>query len=244
MKGMGMKRVMELGALRRRGKLALIAGICLVGGLPSAAHAQLVLSEVIVDFLPGKPPRADIEAWNNTKERMYVVAEPSEIISPGLAEETRSQEPNPEKLGLLVSPARMILEPGQHKLIRVAAISDRRESDRIYRVMVKPVAGELASEASALKIMVGYDVLVMVRPDALRPQVDAVRSGTTITFRNSGNTNVELIDGRQCATTGKQCKELAAKRLYPGATWEQSLSYDTPVEYSIKSGGQVLARRF
>lgn len=236
--------MMKVNPVRFRKRGALVLGVCLAGCLPSAAHGQLVLSEVIVDFLPGKPPRADIEAWNNSKERMYVVAEPSEITSPGLPEESRSQEPDPEKLGLLVSPARMILEPGQHKLIRVAAISDRRESDRTYRVMVKPVAGELASEESALKIMVGYDVLVIVRPESLRPQVEAVRSGKTITFRNSGNTNAELIDGRQCDATGKQCNELAAKRLYPGASWEQSLSYDTPVEYSIKSGAQVLARRF
>jgi P pilus assembly chaperone PapD len=138
----------------------------------------------------------------------------------------------------------MVLEPGQHKLIRVAAISDRRQTDRTYRVTVKPVVGELATEESALKIMVGYDVLVIVRPDALRPEMDAVRSGKKITFRNTGNTNLELIDGRQCDPSGKQCKELVAKRLYPGASWEQQLSHETAVEYSVKSGTQVLARRF
>lgn len=226
--------------LLRSGALA-----CAIGAaFPFPACAQLVLSEVIVDFLPGKPPRADIEAWNNTEERMYVVAEPSEIFSPGLPGESRAQEPDPEKLGLLVSPARMILEPGQHKLIRIAAISDRRQADRTYRVTVKPVAGELAPEESALKILVGYDLLVVLRPEALRPQVEGVRSGRTITFRNTGNTNVELIDGRQCDSGGKACKDLAARRLYPGASWTQPVSYDTAVEYSLKSGSQVVARRF
>jgi P pilus assembly chaperone PapD len=203
-----------------------------------------VLSEVIVDFVPGKPPRSDIEAWNNTKERMYVVAEASEIITPGQINERRDRQADPEKLGLLVTPARMILEPGQHKLIRIAAIGNRSDKDRTYRVMIKPVAGEFETKETALKIMMGYDVLVVVRPDELQPKLEAQRAGRSITFQNNGNTNIELIDGRQCDAVGKNCKEMNAKRLYPGASWAQTLPYDTPLEYSVKSAAQVVARRF
>lgn len=223
---------------------AAVIGALLASMSPSAAIAQLVLSDVVVDFVPGKPPRADIEAWNNSKERMYIVAEASEIVSPGLPDEQRTQNSDPEKLGLLATPARMVLEPGQHKLIRLASIGERRSSDRIYRVAIKPVAGDVVAEKSALKIMVGYDVLVIVRPDAIKPQVEAVKTGKKITFRNTGNTNVELVDGRQCDAGGKVCRELPSKRLYPGASWEQLLTLDSPVEYSLKSGGQVTAKRF
>lgn len=228
--------------LRRYAALLLGLGAPLC--LSSAANAQLVLSEVIVDFQPGKPPRSDIEAWNDSKERMYLSAEASEIVLPGQSGEQRVQNPDPEKLGLLVTPARMILEPGEHKLVRIAAIAAPGDRDRVYRVMIKPVAGGVAAQESALKILVGYDVLVMVRPAAPQPDVKATRTGKSITFRNGGNTNVELTDGRQCDEAGKQCKELGSKRLYEGTSWTQTLTYDTPVEYSVKTGAQVVINRF
>lgn len=223
---------------------ALLLGLGIPLCLSAPAHAQLVLSEVIVDFQPGKPPRSDIEAWNDSKERMYISAEASEILSPGLPGERRVHDPDPEKLGLLVTPARMILEPGEHKLVRIAAIAAAGTKDRVYRVMIKPVAGGVAAQESALKILVGYDVLVMVRPAAPQPDVKATRTGKTITFHNGGNTNAELTDGRQCDAAGKQCKELASKRLYEGTSWTQALSYDTPVQYSVKTGAQVVINRF
>ncbi len=87
-------------------------------------------------------------------------------------------------------------------------------------------------------------VLVMLRPVTLRPDIEGARSGKRIAFRNIGNTNVELIDGRQCDAQGANCKELPAKRLYPGARWEQSLEHDTPVDYMVTSGAQVVSRTF
>ena len=146
--------------------------------------------------------RADIEVWNNSDERSYVVAEPSEIVDAGTSGEQRRTERDPEQRGLLVSPARMILEPGQRKLIRLAAIGPRAPSERVYRVTVKPVAGELSSSETGLKLLIGYDVLVLLRPPEIRTSLSAVRSGSEITFRNNGNASIELIDGKQC-TAGK-----------------------------------------
>src|SRR4051794_26677729 len=107
---MAMKRI-------RRG--AAIAAALALQSLPAPAPAALTLSQVIVDLIPGRPLRDDIEAWNDTNERMYIIAEASLVSDPGLASEKRLQEPDPEKLGLLVTPTRMILEPGQRKILRV-----------------------------------------------------------------------------------------------------------------------------
>src|SRR5689334_15373821 len=86
--------------------------------LPTAARADLVLSELIVELQPGKLMRDDVEVWNNSPERSYVSVEPREIINPSLSSQSARQDPDPEKLGLLVEPARMILEPGQRRLVR------------------------------------------------------------------------------------------------------------------------------
>jgi P pilus assembly chaperone PapD len=212
--------------------------------VPATARAGLVLSQMIVDLQPGKASRQDIEVWNNSPDSAYVAVEPSEILHPGSKSETRRQDPNPESLGLLVSPARLVLEPGQRKLVRLASIAPASDRERIYRVTIKPMVGAIASDQSGLKILVGYDVLVLARPAQPRAEVVGTRSGDTMTFRNSGNVSVELIEGRQCVSASKVCSELAGKRLYPGVEWSLQLKPGSRPEYLLKSPGQSVRKMF
>jgi P pilus assembly chaperone PapD len=207
----------------------------------TSARAELVLSELIVDLQPGKQVREDVEIWNNSPDRSFVAVEPREIINPSLPSERAYRDPDPEKLGLLVSPSRMILEPGQRKLIRIAAIYANVEKEHVYRVTVKPVVGGIQSNDSGLKIVVGYDVLVLVRPAQPLANVTASRTDRKLSFSNSGNVSVELVDGRQCTAHG-QCTQLPGKRLYPGASWTVELQTDQPAEYLLKSPGKTERR--
>jgi P pilus assembly chaperone PapD len=115
-------------------------------------------------------------------------------------------------------------------------VSGNADRERVYRVTVKPVVGGIESEESGLKVLVGYDVLVLVRPAQSNPNVTASRSGQRLSFSNSGNVSVELINGRQC--NSGQCTELPGKRLYPGASWTVELNSDSPAEYTLRSPGR------
>jgi len=201
----------------------------------TAARANLVLSNLIVDLQPGTHAREDVEVRNDGPNRLYVAVEPALITNPGSPAQARTTNPDPEQLGLLATPARMILEPGQRRLLRIAAIGAAPSSERVYRVTVKPVAGPIASASSGLKILVGYDMLVLVRPANPRIQVDGTRNGGTLVITNSGNSSVELLDGKQCDSTGKACVSLPAKRLYAGAQFSQPLTSDGPIEYRLKT---------
>jgi P pilus assembly chaperone PapD len=225
----------------------LVYGLAMLGsafGLASLAQAEMVLSQVIVDLLPGKPPREDIEVWNDGAERMYVLAEPFEIRAAGAPEEQRVPAGPADQSGILVSPQRLVLAPGERRTIRVAAIGERPATDRVYRVAIKPVAGTVSAEESALKLFVGYDTLVLIRPERFTGDIEAQRSGRTLTLRNAGNTAQELFDGRQCDSGGGNCQALPAKRLYPGAVWEQALPFDTPVNYKAAIGPTIRERQF
>lgn len=213
-------------------------------GLPAPARADVVLSQLIVELKPGQPMVGDIDVWNNSPDRAYVAAEPREIINPGAAVQSVRKDPDPEKLGLLVAPARMILEPGQHKLLRIASIGSASPQERVYRVTVKPEVGRLLSEKSGIKILVGYDVLVLVRPADAHPVLIAKRNGSGITFSNAGNASVELADGRQCDPTGSNCVPLPGKRLYAGAQWTEPLKSLAPVEYRVISSSRSERRIF
>lgn len=208
------------------------------------ARADLVLSDLIVELQPGKQVRRDVEVWNSSPERAFVSVEPREIINPGLESQGIRQDPDPEKLGLLVSPRRMILEPGQRKLMRIASLSSDESREHVYRVMVKPVVGDVRSDDSGLKILVGYDVLVLVRPVQSAANLTASRSGKRLTFHNSGNASVEIVDGRQCRAERAQCSDLPGKRLYPGVTWSVDLPLDLPAEYTLKSAGRIDRKSF
>ena len=148
-------------ALKPLKLLALALSALLV---PAAAHAELVLSELIVELQPGKQVRDDLEVWNNAPERAFVAVEPREIVNPSLPSRSDRRDPDPEKLGILVSPSRMILEPGERRLLRIAALSWSMAQEHVYRVTVKPVVGGVEAKDSGLKLLVGYDVLVLVRP--------------------------------------------------------------------------------
>jgi P pilus assembly chaperone PapD len=224
--------------------LKIIGAVLMTALMPSPARADLVLSELIVELQPGQHVRDDLEVWNNSPERSYVAVEPREIIDPSLRSQSERREADPEKLGLLVSPSRMILEPGGRKLVRLATLLPSTDRERVYRVTVRPVVGGVDTKDNGLKILVGYDVLVIVRPEHPIANVTAVRNGRKLTFSNSGNVSVELMGGKQCDPSHAKCTDLPGKRLYPGASWTVELGSAGSAEYVLRSPGRADRRQF
>lgn len=226
--------------MKRYSALPIAAALALAGlALPTGkAHAELLVSQLVVELAPGENRRSDVEIMNNGPERMFVSVEPREIIAPGTAAESARTDPDPESLGLLVSPARMILEPGQRRLLRVASLASGPR-ERIYRVTVKPVVGQLESQGSGLKLLVGYDMLVIVRPAELKPHVSAARAGDKLILTNDGNVSVELDDGKGCDSAMKSCRSLPGGRLYAGATKTVEIGTEGRVSYRLKVGSKL-----
>ncbi len=161
--------------------------------------------------------------------------EPREIIDAGLASEKPFQSPDPEQLGVLVSPTRLVIEPRQRRRLRIAAVGPGPSRERVYRVTVKPVTGEVTGSETGLKLLVGYDLLVLVRGPGGKPRLDVSRSAGSLTIANRGQASVELAEGKQCDASGNNCRTLPGKRLYAGVTWHQALPLSSPGEYRIRS---------
>lgn len=209
------------------------------------AHASIVLSQVVVDILPTSDVAQNIEVSNDGADIAYVVAEPAEITSPGQPGEARSPIVDPGVGGLLVSPQRLILQPGERKTVRIAAIAPRGATDRVYRVTIKPVAGPVTAAVSALKLLVGYDVLVIYRPAAPAAKIIGERVRNQLTLRNIGNTNADLFEGRNCTgDAAATCKILPSKRLYAGQSWQQTLPGPGSVRYRVAVGSTSSEQQF
>lgn len=234
----------------RRPAAAKIAATALLGAAvlvapihTSPAAATMSVSQVIVEFSKPGQRRADVEVQNRGRERMYVLVSPAMIANPGTSSERRVKVADPGKLGLLVTPQRMILEPGQRKLVRFAMLAPPQGKDRIFRVTIKPVVGKLRTRQTAVKIVVGYDLLVMQRPTKAQATVTGQRKGRWLTVRNTGNTNALLFDGKQCRGT-KNCKRLPARRIYAGASWKVKLPRSGPVNFLVRVGNRTTKKSF
>lgn len=224
--------------------IALCFGILVAMVAAAPAFAELAVSQLIIELKPGPSRTSDIEIYNDSDERSFVAVEPREIVEAGLVNEKSQLSPDPEKLGLLVSPTRLVIEPHQRKRLRIAAVGPVPQRERIYRITVKPVSGDVTGTETGLKLLIGYDLLVIVRPPASPPNLEFRRTGRVLTVLNHGNSSVELAEGKQCADNGENCQQLPSKRLYAGASWQQSLPASSPGEYRIRSGSDWTAVKF
>lgn len=183
---------------------------CSVGLIASTvvsqpANAQLAIDRLWVDFDSSGVPRSDLVVRNESKDRYYITIKTTEIVSPGTDQEQRVAVTDPEKLGLLVTPNRLILEPGQMRAVRMVSLNSGLTDDRIYRVNITPQIGELEVENGqtenrglAVKLLAAFDVLVTVRPDAKNRTLAVRRFGNFLDLSNDGNSNVLLLDGAIC----------------------------------------------
>ena len=214
-------------------RLALGAALAALPVAP--ADADLVISQLIIDFEAKGSRAQDIEVLNRSDEQSFVSVEPAEIIDPGTKSERRIASTDPAKLGLLVSPTRFVLEPHQRRRLRIASIGPVTGRERVYRVTVKPVTGKVSGAETGLKLLVGYDLLVLVRPAAAKDNLKVERFGNVVSVSNLGAASVELADGKQCDASGKDCQSLPGKRLYAGASWQQTLQSSFSGEYLVRS---------
>lgn len=224
-----MKNVGVSGVLRQFAAAAI--GACWLA-YATPASAQLAIDKLWLDFDGEKTPRADILIRNESKDRYYIEVVASEIVAPGSEQEARVEEADPEKLGLLVTPNRLVVDPGMMRSIRIVSINSGLTKDRVYRVKILPKVGDvIAPDAGegdrgmAIKMIAAYDVLVVARPGRGKAELAVNRTPTEIDIANNGNTNVLLFDGEACtpATEPDQkesCEKVESRRMYAGTTWK------------------------
>lgn len=198
--------------------------------------ADMYVDRSIVIFEAGTQPRQDVKVSNSGDEVMYVKVDVLTVENPGSDDEARVEVSDPKQLKLLATPNRLIIPPGGQRLIRIVNLQPNNDSERVYRINVTPIVAPLEEETSQLRIVVAYQILTIVQPDEPTANLIANRNGKSISFTNTGNTNVLLSEGKQCQPNSvDECQELASRRLYAGNSWQQELPYDGPVSYSVRS---------
>lgn len=200
------------------------------------AQAQLQLNEFFIDLDDGSTP-GELYAANRGNETLYLQVTVEEVLNPGETNQEVIKISNPREAGVLVSPQRLVAQPGEEKRIRIVAL-DKTEDDRFFKVTVTPVAGDLESEeAIGVKVMIAYAAWVFQRPEQARPQIFAQQVGDVLTLRNTGNTHAEIVGIKQCAATG-ECENLQKFRLMAGKEKRLELASSAPVSAKIAYAGK------
>jgi P pilus assembly chaperone PapD len=213
---------------------SLAIAIALLIGMPTAAQAQIAVSRLLIDVIPGNE-REDIVVSNNGEDVAYVQITIREYLNPGTDEEELVERDSPRELGLLASPNRMILQPGEKAILRLGVIERPTDIDRVFKISVTPVVGEIESSTNAIKLVYAFGVIVILRTETPEPSVTVTRDGNILTVVNDGNTMVQFGYGKQCDASGVECTEIPNKRVYPDSTWVYELPEDAPVTFEVKT---------
>lgn len=202
----------------------------------ASALADMYVDRSIVIFKPGSQPRKDVKVTNTGNHVMYVEVTVLKVEHPGQPDEKRVKVEDPMKLKLLATPSKLVIPAGGQRLVRIVNLQQNNPTERIYRINVTPIVPPLQEKKSQLRIVVAYQILTIVQPNHPHSHLEAHRNGTSISFSNSGNTNVLLSKGKQCDPHNqKSCKDLPSRRLYAGNHWTEQLPYDAPVTYEVRT---------
>lgn len=236
--------------------LRLAATLLLLPLFPASLPASMMIDRSIVLFDPSRPPREDVTVTNPDAEPVYLDVEILAVTDPGTPQEKRTVVTDPESIGLIAAPRRTVVPPGGQRTVRLVYLNAFDDKEHIYRVTVRPLVGDIKAEGMAVKVVVAYQLLVVVPPRKPVWQVEGVRDGSRLTLRNTGNSNALFFDGRQCpapapALDGKvlpvdpaSCSEIAVFRLYPGNERVVELAQDGPVTFSVTTGNGTEQRTF
>ena len=213
--------------LRQVGAMVISAVTCLLQ--ISTAQAQITVSKSVLEFSSGNLIQ-DVEIQNSADYKIFLNMSVAHILDPADISPTRVELTDPRTSPVLVSPKQLLIPPGQRKRLRVILRQPPTDIDSIYRLTIKPFIGDVeisnddsGGKASALKVLLGYDLLLVARPENAQAELDVERTEQYLRFANKGNTNILIRRMIQCDRSGEDCVNLQPNRLYAGETYEVEL---------------------
>lgn len=213
--------------------------------LSPAALASLSIDRSILLFAAGESPRQDVMAGNDGDTNLFLEVEVLEVLNPGTEEEQRNVVRDPESIGFVAAPRRLMVPPNSRRPVRLMNLNGHGDVERVYRVNIKPVLPPAETQGMGVRIVIAYQVLVFVSPEKVSVDLQGRREGNQLTLTNQGNVNVMLTNGRQCSESNPaDCDEVKGKRLYPGNSMVIELPRTTAVEFEVEADGKRQVRRF
>ncbi len=236
--------------LRRRGAVTVLRiTLCLLFlcSISSNVNAAMNVDRAVITFASGASEREDVMVSNPGEESLYIDVQVLDVTNPGAEDEKREVVKDPESIGLVATPRRLVVPAGGQRVVRLVNLEGYQKEERVYRVNLKPRSGPVDSEKTGVHVMVGYQLLVFIEPRKVNVDLRASRDGRELQLHNTGNVNVRIHHGEQCPpqpAQGQECRDLKGLRLYPGNQETLELPYDAPVTFTVSASDESSKRRF
>jgi len=218
--------------------------------MSSHAIAAITVNKTMMYFNAGESNKQDVIVYNRGTQPAYVKTEIFEVFNAGTPQEQRKKATDLGNLKLLISPNKMMIPAKGRSNIRFSYLGDHQK-ERVFRINVTPVVGKIKSDKGmAIKVLVAYQILMIVAPDNARATISHTRQGNSLLFKNNGNNNVLLSHAKLCLTEktpSEQCKEIKqSKRLYAGNQWKVKVPHGQFIEFKMSNGAEYnrTVRRF
>lgn len=213
----------------------------------NTSQAALVLDRSIVIMESTSKGRVDVAVINDSQiDKLYVSVELFNVESPGQDQKLEKADPSSKK-EFIVSPSKLVVPPGERKLVRLLNLTGHNDQERIYRVNFTPIVKPMELKAPVsdgtveivqpgVQVVVAYQVLVIILPETPKHQIEVTREGKNAVFKNAGNANTLFFEGQQCNPDDKsECSKIPGFRLYPGNNRTVELPYDSSLSFSLRN---------
>ena len=222
--------------------------ICLLFAFSHCVSSDILVDRSVIDVVAGETRRSDFHILNQGDSPSDISIDVSRVVNPGLPDEERISPDNPREMGLLATPRQFTLAPDERRKVRLSFLHLPADTDSIYRIRVKPTAGQAdpSDQANMIKVVFHYELLVIYRPPAPISRYNVSASEQKLSFEHAGNSNFLLYAGRQCLDRSEEnCQHLPAKRVYKGASHSFELAPETRyVHFLFKDSGEAKLLEF
>lgn len=215
--------------------------------LPFTVYANISVSPMIVDLV-GKEADAEIAVKNfDIKNNAYIEITPYRLSNPANHAAPKERARHPEKDGIVVFPAKLVLLPGQTQFVRIVKTAKALASDQIYEVdFIPKVSTHLISQKRpdgvtlGVRVIVGYGARVTLRPDLPLPSLSIKRIKNDLIIKNTGNTTLSITSCTQQVASKKTEIPLPAYTLFAGQVITKKLTQLTQVTLDASFMGKPL----
>lgn len=208
----------------------------------------LVVDEVQKYFRAGEKPIKNIRLTNLDDRRAFYV---KTTIKKKVFDESLGEWKDDDTKDILISPKNFILEPKKTRIIRAVKQTPMDDKEHMYTISFEPreykedapwqnMNAEGVKMATTFVITSG--LLMTVSPQNPNTSITWERDYEGITFRNDGNTQVDLRRRVSYCYDGSNCMELPGQRIHPGKEWRFKVDGSIPIEWSYAVYNRVSSK--
>ena len=160
-----------------------------------------------------------VNVKNLGDEPLYLSISLQKVMNPGISPEIKQPLSALTHPGMLASPDKLTLGPGQSRAINLKSLVEP-EAETLYRLYIVPVRSMQVEQApedkitAPMSVAIGYGVLVRHMPPPAKQQTGWTHrcTGDGVTLENTGNISLQLSELESVGS--KQPKTKVA--LFPG----------------------------